>query len=130
MDLPTEAKGYLLLSKDKLERALSGSPNRNGVYVGGVIKGDGTYDEDQLLAEYDRLGGLIRKGEDKVKTGSFYDFANRSPRAKAEVKLEFRINGRLVEVSADEPLPTIVRASKELDEIEKEEKKKARGKRS
>lgn len=110
-----EVKGYTLVNEEKVERALLGTVTRTGSLTGGVQNADGTFDADRLLAEYDRLGGLVKKGEDKVKMGSFYDFAARKPREKASVMLEFRINGKTVEVAEEAELPSIVKAKKQLD---------------
>lgn len=121
MDIPNNVKGFELLNPEKVERALVGTVTRSGALSGGVQAPDGTYDEDALLAEYDRLGGLIRKGDDKVKMGSFFDFKSRKPREKATPVLEFRINGRVQEVPMDEPLPPVVRAAKLAAEMDKNE---------
>lgn len=122
MEVPTKVKGYDIVNPEKAERAYAGTPDRNGGYKGGVRKPDGTYDDDAFLAEYDRLGGLVRKNGDTVKMGSFYDFANRKPREKAEVYFEFRINGRLTQVKEGEPEPMVVKAARVNAELEKEER--------
>lgn len=80
-----EINGYALISTEKLERA------KNGTVVGadGIKGGVGEeFDEAgnltngaSILVEYDRLGGFIKKGAYKVKTGSFYDFKLKKPRA-------------------------------------------------
>lgn len=121
MDIPNNVKGFELLNPEKVERALVGTVQRSGSLSGGVQAPDGTYDADALLAEYDRMGGLIRKGEDKVKTGSFFDFKAKKPREKATPVLEFRINGRVQEVPMDAPLPPVVRAAKLAEESVKQE---------
>lgn len=102
---------------DKVERAINGSVGAQGSLVGGVGK-EAT--PEAIIAEYDRLGGLIvkikpgLKPEDlnlpedatpeeklkaekklmkmsyKVKTGSFYDFKKGEARAKPQVLLVFR----------------------------------------
>lgn len=100
---PTEFGDYLLVNAEKLDRAINGVVGHGGVMMGGVGK---DADEQTILAEYDRLGGLILKknggvayDEDeegnetekpvdvKVATGSFYDFKARRPRTKPEVKI-------------------------------------------
>lgn len=96
---------YILANPDKVERALHGSPNDKGEFVGGVLKSDDSYENEALLAEYDRIGGLILLNGDKVRTGSFYDFSARRPRAEAAIELEFRINGELTFVKADDKSP-------------------------
>lgn len=113
MDIPTEVKGYTLTNVDKVRRALEGAPNRTGQSVGGILNNDGTYDDDLLLATYDKMGGgILNSNGDVVKTGSFYDFKAKRPREKAEVTLVFRINGSLVEVPEEAETPAIVKAAK------------------
>lgn len=112
---------FSLMNMDKVGRALDGTPNDKGMPVGGIRKEDGSYENSELLAEYDRMGGLIRKGEDKVKTGSFYDFQNRRPREKAVVEFVYNVNGKFVTVSADKEMPGEVKAVKK---VKKEAKKK------
>lgn len=41
-----------------------------------AIKAVGDKDENAILVEYDRLGGLIVLNGEKVKSGSFYDVKN------------------------------------------------------
>lgn len=86
---------YTLENPEKIMRSLHGSMNDKGEFVGGVLK-NGAFDDDELLAEYDRIGGLITRSGDKVATGSFYNFAERRRQDKPSVMLEFRINGELV----------------------------------
>jgi hypothetical protein len=105
-------KGYKLANMDKVRRALAGSPNAEGVFIGGVEKADGSYDDDALLAEYDRIGGLILKDSDKVRTGSFFDFGAKKPAEKPKVELEFRVNGELVFVPEGKKVPGEVEAAK------------------
>lgn len=115
--------GFTLANPDKVTRALDGAMNERGEFVGGVRKSDGSYDGNELLAEYDRIAGLILKGEDKVRTGSFYDFGARRPRVEPKVEFEFRVNGEIVYVKAEEEKPNKVKA---VQIAEKEEKKKAK----
>lgn len=82
--------------------------------------------EEALLVEYDRLGGLITKGGQKIKTGCFYDSKNKKAFAKPEVIFIYSINGRIVEVPEGTELPGEVRAAKILEESDK----KARAKKS
>jgi CDP-glycerol glycerophosphotransferase (TagB/SpsB family) len=90
---------FVLVNDEKVERALHGTIMRNGQLSGGV--GDSATDE-QLLAEYDRLGGLILKGGVKVKLGSFFDFSKKKPRTEPEVVFLSEIDGNVVEVSEEE----------------------------
>lgn len=64
-----EINGYKLPNKAKYTRAIEGSVNREGDFVGGVGE---DADDNLKLAAYDRLGGLIlnSKGE-QIKTGCF-----------------------------------------------------------
>lgn len=96
---------YVLENPDKVERALHGSPNDKGEFVGGVLKADNKYDNDALLAEYDRIGGLITLKGDKVRTGSFFNFTAKKPHEEAQVQLEFRVNGERTFVDAKDESP-------------------------
>lgn len=124
MTYPNEVLGYTLVNEDKVRRALEGNPGRGGELVGGIIKADGTWDDAQLLAMYDKMGGAIYKGSDKVETGSFYDFRKKAPKEKAEVIFEFRINGQLVRQPADEEVPMVVKAARTMEKMAKEAVKK------
>lgn len=138
-----EVGEYTLVNAEKVERALNGSLQANNERTGGI--GHGAYKdngvwkkgdvalkepevkklESALLSEYDKLGGLIRIGKDKVKTGSFFDFKAKTPKAKPDVILTFQINGKTVELKADEPVPAKVRAAQQLAEEEDAERKEA-----
>lgn len=104
--------GYKLANESKLERAIYGHMASQGSLEGGV--GADASDE-QIIAEYDRLGGLIlNKDGYKVKTGSFYNFDRkvRAAHKEPQVTLIFKdLNGTEVEVPEDEPLPMEVRAA-------------------
>lgn len=67
-----QVAGFELLNNEKVERAL--------VAVGEDAS------EEELLAEYDKLGGGIKKDGRKVALGSFYDFTTKSP--KTDVNYE------------------------------------------
>lgn len=116
-------KGFTLVNEDKITRALDGNQNEHGEFVGGIRKEDGSYVAEELLAEYDKLGGLIRKGEDKVRMGSFFDFKKKSPRAEAKVEFEFRVNGEVIYVPAEEEKPNKVKAVQIAEKAKKEAKK-------
>jgi hypothetical protein len=131
---------FQLVSLEKLERALNGSVNGENVAIGGV--GEGAYFEGDawkrngkelseaevsklefaLLAEYDRLGGLITKAGDKVKIGSFWNFKAKKPYETPQVVYTFRdVKGRNVDVPEGKELPGAVKAAKiakEADEAE------------
>ncbi len=121
----TQVGNYILQNSEKVDRALHGTINQSAAKIGGVIKEDGSYDDKALLAEYDRLGGLITnlKGS-KVKTDSFYDFEKKKPFDKPKPILLFNVNGAWVEVVEGEPLPEIVKAVEVLEEAKKKAKKK------
>jgi hypothetical protein len=125
MDISQTVKGYELLNADKVLRVLEGSPTTTGVIEGGIMQSDGTFDEDELLAMYDKLGGAIKKNGDTVKLGSFYDFKLKAPRKTPQVVLTFRINGQVVDVAEEAETPAIVKAARVLEaqEVEKKEKK-------
>lgn len=105
---------YTLANADKIDRAVNGTVLDKGLLKGGV----GADAEGKLiLAEYDRLGGLILfQGKYKVKTGSFWDLKAQKPIAKPKPVLVFNVGGEVVEVPADEPLPLEVRASEQVKE--------------
>lgn len=126
-----EIQEFTLVNTEKLERALNGTQTGSGTVIGGV--GSGAYFDDgwkrngeplsesevatlehALLAEYDKIGGLVMKGDDKVKTGSFYNFTARKPRATPEVVFTYLVNGQIVDVPAEEETPGIVKAAKKV----------------
>lgn len=126
MEIPAVVKGYELTNQDKVRRVLEGSPSRTGEAVGGILQPDGAYDEDLLLAMYDKIGGGIRKNGDMVKIGSFYDFARKAKREVPAVVLTFRINGEVVDVAEEAEAPAIVKAARTLAKqaVDKVSKKK------
>lgn len=92
-------KEFELVNDEKVNRAIYGSVGREGRLSGGV--GENATDEAKI-AEYDRLGGLIKKDGNKVKTGSFYDFEKKGVREEPAISFEATIDGNLVEVDEDE----------------------------
>lgn len=119
-----KVKGYTLVNPDKVTRALDGAMNERGEFMGGVRKSDGSYDVDELITEYDRIAGLIKKGEDKVRTGSFYDFKGRKPRAVPKVEFEFRVNGEIIYVPEEVEKPNAIKAVQIAEKAEKAKKAK------
>lgn len=106
--------GYTLANEEKLNRAVYGHMIQEGKLEGGV--GEGATPE-AVLAEYDKLGGLILKGNHKVKTGSFYDFPARKPKATPEVLLVFRdLDDNIIEIPEGEALPMEVVAAERIKE--------------
>lgn len=119
---PQHIKGFTLVNAAKFERAINGTVHRAGTPEGGV--GDDASD-DEILAEYDRLGGLIQKGKNNVKTGCFYDFKNKKPRDNPKVILVFRnLEGQSVEISDTEEIPADVRAAEAIREKNRKAPKK------
>lgn len=115
--------GFTLVNPDKIKRVLDGEQDEHGRFRGGIRAEDGSYDKGALLAGYDKLGGLVKKGEDKVRMGSFYDFAGRKARVEPKVEFEFRVNGEIVIVPAEEEKPNKVKA---VQILEKKLKKAAK----
>ncbi len=112
---------FTLVNDEKVNRAMFGTLAREGKLSGGV----GEHDENAILAEYDRLGGLVQIGTTKVKIGSFYDFEKRAPRKTPDVVLQFRdIAGNLVELKDGEALPLEVQAAELSKKTKKVSKKK------
>lgn len=133
---------FTLANEEKVDRALNGAQQADSTRVGGV--GNLAYKDGEvwkregeelsekevvslefaLLAEYDRLGGLVKKGTDKVKTGSFYNIKSRKPHENPVATFVFMINGREVEVKDGEEVPLVVKAAQVLAEEEKPKRKK------
>lgn len=87
------------------------------------------YDEHTLLAEYDRLGGLITRNGQKVKTGCFYDAKAKAPFDEPKIVYLYSIGGRVVEVPEGAELPGEVRAANILaEELKKDRTKASKGK--
>jgi hypothetical protein len=106
--------GYEIVNDEKFNRAIYGMIGREGQLKGGV--GEDASDLD-ILAEYDRLAGYVRKDSNKVKTGSFYDFDKRKPRTEPKVLLVFRdLDGNVVEIPEGEAIPLEVRAAEAIQE--------------
>ena len=109
-----DIKGYTIANLEKWDRAINGTVGAEGKLVGGV--GENASDEEKI-AEYDRLGGLILKGKRKVKMGSFYDFEKKQPRKKPNVILVLRdLEGEVQEFSEEEEIPAEVRAAEAIQE--------------
>lgn len=116
-----EIKGYNLINEEKVERAINGTQRADGSFFGGIRKEDGSFDDAVLLAEYDKLGGLIKRGNDNVKVGSFYDFKSKKALKEPKVVFIFFVNGKFVEVPDGKELPGEVKAARMLEEDKKEE---------
>ncbi len=133
--------GYILLNPEKVERALNGvyssdkdNPRKGGIGKGAILENDvwmrngvELTDEEvdvlekDILAEYDKNAGAILRGNDKVRTGSFYDFAGRKARAVPKIEFEYKIGNKTVIVPDGKELPGEIKAQKILKEtLEKE----------
>src|SRR4051812_18076156 len=113
----SELDGFSLVNLEKLDRAIHGLPGRDATTIGGLPENPS---DAAILAEYDRLGGLIMKAKNKVKTGSFYDFKLRQPRSEPEVLLIFKdIYGNTVELPPNAPKPIEVEAAEKIAENKK-----------
>lgn len=137
---------YVLVNTEKFERALNGLQRSDGSFIGGVGKGayyqGGAWFRDDeklsekevdslvadLLAEYDKVGGLITRDGDPIKTGSFYNFKARKPHENPKIERVFRINGKTIAVADGEEEPGLVKAKKQLDAEESDTKKAKKAK--
>ncbi len=64
-------KGYTLVNENKAAEAVTAA-NEGG--------------DDVILAEYDKRGGLIKKGSEKIEAGTFWDFENATAKAVKKSK--------------------------------------------
>lgn len=117
-EIKTKDGKFTFANAEKHNRAIHGSMGHGGMLQGGVGE---KATEEAIIAEYDRLGGLILVGNRKVKTGSFYDFDKKAPRETPEIVFIFRdIEGDEIEVAEGTEVPIEVKAA----EIKKEKKVK------
>lgn len=112
MQIKAHKKIFTLVNEDKVERAKNGFLNGENARVGGVAEADGSYVPEELVAEYDKLGGKIMVGSDVVKTGSFHDFKTKKPHAKPKIVYTYNINGQVVDVPEGAEVPGIVNAAR------------------
>ncbi len=118
-----EVGQFNLLNEEKYNRAIKGvqAQDGSGNYRGGVGE---NASQVALLAEYDRLGGLITKNGLKVKTGSFYDFKKRQPRELPDVsKFEVNVDGDLVDLTEDEAA-SVKSAQEKIKKMKADKEKK------
>lgn len=80
---------------------------------------------EELLVVYDRLGGLIKKGGQTIKTGCFYDVRGKKAFAEPQLVYLYSVNGSIVEVPEGTELPGEVRAARILEEVAANKKKEA-----
>jgi len=113
IEQPEEVSGYLFFNKEKLDRVINGSTGSDGRLVGGLGK---DASKDEILAEYDKLGGLIKtKDGQKVETGSFYDFKNHC--AKTSVKIAEKANKKgILNIKTEEVGDEVKPKRKQKDE--------------
>jgi len=115
-----KVNGFILANEDKVNRAIYGYKTDKGSLIPGV--GEDASPE-QILSEYDRLGGFITKDGEKVKNGSFYDYQAKKTRTEPLVMFMTDIDGEIVEVSEEEAKAVKV-ARKKKDEIKNKLKRK------
>lgn len=134
-----EYNGYRCENEAKLKRAIYGV-EKNGIMVGGV--GEDAKPEE-ILGEYDRIGGYITKDGFKVQNGAFCDIHATKLKTLAnggkvelvlkkdpEIILEVRgVDGVLYEIEEGAELPLQVQLLKEEVEDGGKKKKKVRVKR-
>lgn len=117
-----KVKGFELVTDSKVTRAVQGSVGREGKLYGGLPEG---YTDEQLLAAYDKLGGLIRKNGHTVKTGCFFDFKEGKAFEKPKVILVFRdLEGNVVEIEDGKDVPLEVKAAEMVTAKKKKDAKK------
>ena len=113
---------YTLVNDEKVQRALVGTPTRLGQLSGGLQSRPdwSTLKQEEkdkiLLAEYDKLGGLITKGGLKVSSGTFWDFKQKGLKDKPSETFEMNIEGDIIAISEDEA-KAIDSAKKKVAEI-------------
>ena len=95
-----------MLLKNGLELVNDGKLNIIIDGDGNEVAGIGLEDEDAILVEYDKRGGLIKKDGKKVVTGCFYDFKLKAPKKEVEIVFEEpRVAQVVVENVGDEEKP-------------------------
>ena len=132
--------GYTLENEEKIERAKNGTISRGGQLAGGIAqmirekKLEESTDKSTkeakevyqkaLLAEYDRLGGLITKSGVKVKTGSFWDIQKKVARETPELVFMSEIEGEVVEVDEEEAI-ALKMAKEKVNKLRAKKSKKS-----
>lgn len=114
-------KGYVIQNDGKYNRAVYGSPNARGEMFGGVGE---NATEDEKLAAYDRLGGLILSNGRKIKNGTFWDFKTKKIVENPQPIIQIRVDGELFEYPQGKELPMEVVAKETLDKRKKDKKAK------
>lgn len=100
---------FVLKNAEKFERAVHGSLTRTGTLSGGVGDAPSNQDSEEfkkwesaVLAEYDKLGGLIVKNGLIVKIGAFYNFVKKQPQLDPHPSFIINVDGENVEGSEEE----------------------------
>ncbi len=117
--------GFQIENAEKLDRVILGVVGRAGEAQGGLGL---EADPELVLALYDKLAGFITKDGVKVKTGSFYDFKLKKPRAIPELMYIFNIGGDNVEVDDPANLHRAIEVVGKAREEKAEKVKKAKAK--
>lgn len=83
---------YVLCNQEKYKRVVDGVVGDKGQMIGGIGR---DAPEEQIIAEYDRLGGLIKTitTDEKIETGTFWDFQKRKPKENIEIRIEKKPEG-------------------------------------
>lgn len=108
---------FTLANEEKVRRVIEGTVTREGRLEGGL----GTdADPALIIAHYDKLGGLILKGDQKVKTGSFWDFKAGRPKETPDVIFEHRTqSGELFEFKGEAPVEVKAEKATKAKKIKK-----------
>lgn len=98
-----QIREFYLANEAKVRRVIEGTESAATHRLEGGL-GLEAKPED-ILAQYDRLGGLITVNGNKVKTGSFWDFENKKAFEEPQVVFEYRTEeGDSYEFSGKEPV--------------------------
>ena len=117
-------KEFELVNDEKFNRAIFGKKDGSKVIFKGV--GEDATDEEKIAC-YDKLGGLILKDGVKVKMGSFYDFETKKARTEPEIIFESVVEGTQVELSEDEA-KAVLKAKKIVSKVKQDKAKKSKNK--
>ena len=90
---------FELVNEVKVKRAIEGTLGQRGELVGGLGP---KASPKAVLAEYDRLGGYIRKDGLKIKMGTFYDFKKKVAFENPKLVFEASVDGDLIDVNEAE----------------------------
>ena len=119
---------YELSNEEKLNRVLKGTLGRLGQLTGGLENSPDwskkTEEEREfaIIADYDRVGGLILKNGLKVATGSFYDVVLRTPRKEPVLKFVTAVEDQIIEVTEEEAAAISASRAK-IDSLKKKKKR-------